>query len=200
MEAVLDQRALVLNRSWVPIDTTTVRRAMVWLCQGVAKVVEPETYEVHDFQSWSELSAARRDGPCLHTVSLSIRVPEVMMLTGYNGVPRKEVVFSRRNLYKRDGYTCQYCGTQPGSEELTIDHVLPKAQGGKSTWDNCVLACVECNKRKANRTPFQARMRLAKAPVRPKWHPLIALKVGRVRRCWERFISEIYWDTPLVPE
>ncbi|MBI3268549.1 MAG: HNH endonuclease [Planctomycetes bacterium] len=199
MEAILDQRALVLNRSWIPIDTTTVRRAIAWLYQGVAKVVEPETYEVHDFESWSELAVARGE-PCVRGVAIEIRIPEVMMLTGYNGIPRKEVVFSRRNLYKRDQYRCQYCRCQPGSEELTIDHVLPKAQGGKSTWDNCVLACVGCNKRKANRTPLTAGMRLMKLPVRPRWSPLIALRVGRVRRSWERFISDEYWDVPLLPE
>ncbi len=103
-----------------------------------------------------------------------LRVPEVIALTDYDRLPMAAVTFSRRNIFKRDHYTCQYCGAQPGSEELTIDHVVPRSQGGVSTWENCVLACMACNKRKADRTPEQARMRLRKKPVRPAWKPLYA--------------------------
>jgi 5-methylcytosine-specific restriction endonuclease McrA len=181
MEAALDQRALVLNRSWVAIDTTTVRKALVWMYRGLARAVTPENYQTHDFAS----------------ISLRIRVPEIIILALYNEVPRKEVVFSRRNLYKRDRFTCQYCGTQPGSEELTIDHILPRAAGGKSNWENCVLACVDCNRRKANRTPVQAHMQLKRAPARPPWTPFLSLKLGVRRQSWERFVSERYWDIAL---
>ena len=87
---------------------------------------------------------------------LRLRVPEVIVLAEYDRLPTAAVTFSRRNIFKRDHWTCQYCGAQPGSEELTIDHVLPRSQGGISTWENCVLACVACNKRKADRTPEQA--------------------------------------------
>jgi 5-methylcytosine-specific restriction endonuclease McrA len=197
MQSVLDQRALVLNRSWVAIDTTTVRRALVWIYRGIARAVNPDTYESHDFDAWADLSVAR-DQPFIRTIKLNIRVPEVILLQMYNEVPRKEVVFSRRNLYKRDHYTCQYCGARPGSEELSIDHVLPRARGGRSTWTNCVLACVDCNKRKANRTPEEARMRLHCDPVRPPWTPLISARVGTRRASWERFLSEKYWNAELI--
>ncbi len=197
MESVLDQRALVLNRSWVAIDTTTVRRALVWIYRGIARAVNPETYEAHDFEAWSDLSVVREQ-PHIRTVNLCIRVPEVILLSMYNEVPRKEVVFSRRNIYKRDKYTCQYCGDRPGSEELSIDHVVPRARGGRSTWGNCVLACVECNKRKANRTPEEAGLELHVAPVRPPWTPLVSVRVGSRRASWERFLSEKYWNTELV--
>ncbi|MGO8753162.1 MAG: HNH endonuclease [Thermoguttaceae bacterium] len=81
-------------------------------------------------------------------------------MTGYDRTPEATVTFSRRNVFKRDHFTCQYCGSQPGTEELTVDHVIPRAQGGVSSWTNCVLACVACNKRKADRTPEQAGMKL----------------------------------------
>lgn len=84
------------------------------------------------------------------------------------------MAFSRRNIFERDHYTCQYCGVQPGVDELSIDHVFPRSQGGTSTWDNCVLACVECNKKKADRTPSEADMKLRKQPCRPQWKPLYA--------------------------
>lgn len=196
MEAVLDQRTLVLNRSWVAIDTTTVRKALVWMYRGLARAIAPESFETHDFASWTDLSVNHGE-PCIHTINLQIRVPEIIILALYNEVPKKEVVFSRRNIYKRDRFTCQYCGEQPGSEELTIDHILPRAKGGKSSWENCVLACVECNRAKANRTPAEAGMLLKKAAVRPPWTPFISLKLGTRRASWERFVSERYWDIEL---
>jgi 5-methylcytosine-specific restriction endonuclease McrA len=113
-------------------------------------------------------------------------------------MPTSAVTFSRRNIYKRDRYTCQYCGIQPGSEELTIDHVSPRSQGGLSTWENCVLACVSCNKRKADRTPEQARMPLKKPPARPAWRPLYATQHVRIDS-WSKFISEAYWNVELNP-
>lgn len=196
MEAVLDQRTLVLNRSWVAIDTTTVRKALVWMYRGLARAIAPESFETHDFASWTDLSVNHGE-PCIHTINLQIRVPEIIILALYNEVPKKEVVFSRRNIYKRDRFTCQYCGEQPGSEELTIDHILPRAKGGKSSWENCVLACVECNRAKANRTPAEAGMLLKKPAVRPPWTPFISLKLGTRRASWERFVSERYWDIEL---
>src|SRR5262249_21229307 len=86
------------------------------------------------------------------------------------------VAFSRRNVAKRDHFTCQYCGAQPGVVDVTIDHVIPRAQGGQSSWTNCVAACADCNARKADRTPDQAGMRLRKAPSRSDRKPLYALQ------------------------
>jgi 5-methylcytosine-specific restriction endonuclease McrA len=80
---------------------------------------------------------------------------------------------------------------------LTIDHVVPRAQGGESRWDNCVLACLTCNHRKAGRTPQQAKLRLRKEPVRPKWNPLYTAHEVRMES-WSKFISEAYWNVELA--
>ena len=114
-------------------------------------------------------------------VAGGLRVPEVITLTGFERLPSAVVAFSRRNIYKRDHYTCQYCGTQPGSEELTIDHVVPRAQGGESRWDNCVLACVTCNKHKADRTPEEARMPLLYLPYVPSRFEAFLLEGRHIR-------------------
>jgi 5-methylcytosine-specific restriction endonuclease McrA len=111
-------------------------------------------------------------------------------------LPKAAVTFSRRNVFKRDHWTCQYCGVQPGGDELTIDHVLPRSQGGVSAWDNCVLACIDCNKRKADRTPEQARMKLRKLPVRPAWKPMYTRDCVRIES-WSNFVSETYWNVTL---
>lgn len=196
--SVLSQPTLVLNESWVAIHTVPVRHAMRLLFTGAAKAIQPETYESHAFEDWADL-AVYADQPCIRTVSLSIRVPEVIVLTRFNGLPSPGAVFTRRNLFRRDANTCQYCGRRPGTSELSIDHVLPRSRGGKSTWENCVLACMPCNRRKANRTPDEARMKLLSRPRKPHWSPLLEIPLGRVRQSWERFVSEKYWNSPLEP-
>ncbi len=195
---VLSERALVLNRSWSAIATTTVRHALGLVFTGSAKAVQPDTYEMHGFESWASLKLHPEE-PCIKTVALRIRVPEVIVLTRYNGLPNKSVTFTRRNLYRRDRNTCQYCGKRPGTAELSIDHVVPRSRGGRSTWENCVLACVRCNRRKSDKLPEQVGLKLTHKPVRPKWTPALEVPISRMRQSWERFVSDRYWDVPLEP-
>ena len=195
-QSVLSQPALVLNRSWLAIHTVPVRHALRLMCTGAAKAVQPETYEALEFDSWADLAVAH-DEPCIRSVYLRIKVPEVILLTRHDGVPVPSAVFNRRNLFRRDHNTCQYCGSRPGTQELSIDHVVPRAQGGRSSWKNCVLACTECNHRKGGRTPRQAGMRLLSVPEKPNWTPFLEIPVGRVRQSWKRFVSERYWQVRL---
>ena len=196
--AVLQRPALVLNRHWAPITTTTVQTAISLVAKGSALIIEPGTFQTHDLRSWNDVSRARAvfQDALIRSPRMALVVPEVIVLKTYDGRGERAVVFSRRNLFKRDHYTCQYCGAQPGPEELTVDHVLPRSKGGYSTWENCVLACVSCNARKANRTPEQAGMRLLRAPSRPTWKPLYDASTVRVAS-WSRFLSEAYWNVSL---
>jgi 5-methylcytosine-specific restriction endonuclease McrA len=193
--AILDRPTLVLNRSWQPVGVAPVSRSLVLLWNDNARVVDPQDYRLYAWADWADL-VPRADEPFIQGVRLRLRVPEVVALTKYDRIPANAVTFSRRNIYKRDRYTCQYCGAQPGTEELTLDHVVPRSQGGISTWENCVLACVGCNKRKADRTPEQAGMPLRKQPVRPMWRPLYATRDVRIDS-WTRFVSEAYWNVEL---
>jgi 5-methylcytosine-specific restriction endonuclease McrA len=192
---VLQRPTLVLNRNWQPVNVATVARALVLLWNESARAVDPADYQTYTWEDWSRLRP--RDGEAsVRAVRFRLRVPEVVTLTGYDRLPTAAVTFSRRNIFKRDRFTCQYCGVQPGSEELTLDHVTPRAQGGESRWENCVLACLDCNKRKADRTPEQARMRLRRQPVRPTWKPVYAAHDVRIES-WSKFISEVYWSVEL---
>jgi 5-methylcytosine-specific restriction endonuclease McrA len=193
--AVLDRPTLVLNRNWQPVGVARVARALVKVWNDTARVVDPADYRVYTWDDWSALRPAE-DEPIILTRRFRLRVPEVVTLTSYDRMPANSVTFSRRNVFKRDRFTCQYCGRQPGSEELTIDHVIPRSRGGTSTWDNCVLACIQCNADKADRTPAEARMALHAPPRRPRWRPLFSTHGARIDS-WSKFVSEAYWNTEL---
>ena len=195
--SVLAERALVLNKTWTAITTTTVRQALVLAYRQVAQIICPETYQAYDFADWAELKASENE-PAIRTPVLRLRVPEIIVLKRYNGYPRRGIAFSRRNIYRRDRYTCQYCGARPGSELLSIDHVRPRSRGGKSTWENCVLACLECNKRKANRTLVESGLGLRLEPGRPDWRGALEISLGRRKASWEKFISDRYWNVELT--
>ena len=196
MTANVPQRpTLVLNRNWQPVNVATVTRALVLLWNESARVVDPSDYQLYDWEDWSKLRPLDGDR-FVQGVRFRLRVPEVITLTDFDRLPATAVTFSRRNIFKRDHFTCQYCGKQPGVEELTLDHVIPRAQSGESRWDNCVLACLDCNHRKADRTPEQAKMRLRKQPIQPTWNPLYAAHERRIES-WSKFISEAYWNVAL---
>lgn len=195
MTAVLERPTLVLNRNWQPVGVAPVARTLTLLCNESARVVDPSDFQLYSWQDWAELRPKEGE-PFIQSVSFRLRVPEVIVLVHYDRVPTNSVTFSRRNIYKRDRFTCQYCGEQPGSEELTLDHVLPRSRGGTSTWENCVLACIDCNATKADRTPTEAGMPLRKQPIRPAWRPLYASREIRIDS-WSKFISEAYWNVEL---
>ncbi|MDG2468593.1 MAG: HNH endonuclease [Pirellulaceae bacterium] len=191
---VLKQPALVLNRNWQPINIAAVARALVLVWNDNARIVEPTSYQLFDWQEWIKLEPL--GDQFIRAVSHEIRVPEIITLSEFDRVPSSSVTFSRRNLFKRDRFTCQYCHQQPVSDQLTIDHVLPRSHGGGSSWENCVLACVECNHFKADRTPEQAGMKLRKAPGRPTWNPMYSQHSNQMDS-WAKFVSEAYWNTEL---
>ena len=183
---VLDFPTLVLNRNWQPIHVTTVVRALVLLWNDSAKVVEPQSTGSTPGTTGSGSSPP--DGSLHPLGAAAAAAPEVICLAHFDRLPTTAVTFSRRNVAKRDHHTCQYCGAQPGGEGITIDHVVPRSQGGASSWTNCVAACVACNARKADRTPEQAGMRLRRRPTRPEWRPLYAAHGARVAS-WDRFLA-----------
>ena len=200
MEAVLSDKVLVLNRSWVAINVATVRRSIMLVYQGMARVVGTKDYTTYDFDSWVEASRAAKEGKLIRSVRFTIRAPEVVLLTEFNRVFSSEVKFSRRNIFDRDHNTCQYCGQKFERSELTLDHVTPRCRGGLSEWDNIVVACLRCNTRKGNMLPTEANLKLLRKPVKPKWATRVGCKLGRVRKAsWERFLDAAYWDIELKP-
>jgi 5-methylcytosine-specific restriction endonuclease McrA len=197
--AILTRPVLALNRHWQPVQTTPVVNAIALVMKGSAVIIDPETYEEHTLRTWADASRARDRfaDAVIRCPHLTLAVPDVIRLTKYDRMGVRSVVFSRRNLYRRDRHACQYCGAQPGPEGLTIDHVMPKSRGGWSDWANCVLACLACNARKANRTPVEAGMALRRAPRKPTWTALDHVLPAQRRLSWEQFLSKAYWEVEL---
>jgi 5-methylcytosine-specific restriction endonuclease McrA len=169
---MLNSNVLVLNRSYLPIHVTSVRRAFALIYQDMALAVDTE-YQTFDFEAWSRLEA--NGGDAVGTVAGAIRVPRVIVLVVFDRIPKRHVRYSRVNVFARDRFTCQYCGAKPHRSHLNLDHVIPRSLGGKTTWENVVCSCVDCNRRKGGRTPEQARLRLGRMPVRPRWTPMMNL-------------------------
>src|SRR5262249_213848 len=158
----LDASVLVLNKLFMAVHIIPVRRAFCLLCKDLAEVVSLEDgqFATYDFASWREVSEypaphfPPEDHASVRTLSPQIAVtpetqgPRVIRLTGYDRLPRQTVKFNRRNIFARDNNQCQYCGKKFPTSELSLDHVVPRSQGGTSTWENIVCACVSCNVRK----------------------------------------------------
>ncbi|MEZ4256383.1 MAG: HNH endonuclease [Polyangiales bacterium] len=178
---------LVLNRNFVPVRVTTARMAFELLYQGRARALDDE-YELHDFPSWSTLTIPERYER-IGTTRGPLSIPRVVVLSLYNRVPMTGLRLSRKNLYLRDNYTCQYCGAQPGSDELNLDHVIPRSRGGASTWENLVTSCKTCNLKKGRALPEECGMIPANKPVCPRWSAAVEFQaIPRRFDDWEPFL------------
>jgi 5-methylcytosine-specific restriction endonuclease McrA len=187
---------LVLNSLFQAVQITGVRRAFRLFYAGRARAVD-EDFATYDFDNWCDLPAGIDDDR-IHTPTRAIRIPRVIQLVYYDRLPRREVRFTRRNIFFRDRNRCQYCGGTFAQRRLNLDHVVPLSRGGASSWENVVCACIECNSRKGCRTPDEAGMRLVRPPRRPAGHPMLrAHWIGRGHEQWRTFLDEAYWNVEL---
>lgn len=197
--SVAQSRVLVLNKSYMPIQITSVRRAFCMIYLGIAKVVDKE-YQTFDFQTWSRL-AIETGEEAMGTVDRLIKIPRVILLQAYDRLPKKQVRFSRFNIFARDKSTCQYCGRRKTKNELNLDHVVPRAAGGQTTWENVVCSCLHCNRKKGGRTPHEAGMKLIKKPTRPHWTECLNISTkSTLYREWLPFLNIVdfsYWNVEL---
>ena len=208
VNSALDASVLVLNKLFMAVHVISVRRAFVLLCKELAEVVSQEDgqFATYDFQTWREISEFRlknfqyreEEDDWVRTASTQIQVPRVIRLLDYEKVPRHAVKFNRRNIFARDNNQCQFCGKRFPTTELSLDHVVPRSQGGVSSWENIVCACIDCNVRKGGRTPRQAHMTLIRKPEKPKRSPLLNLKLTQKKyQSWQSFIDNAYWNVEL---
>ena len=164
-------RVLVLNQTYEPINVCNARRAIRMMITGKADTVET-------------------NGLLVRSEAMEFHLPAVIRLRTYVYVPRRsQIPFSKKNVMRRDENTCQYCGAKGGF--LTVDHVLPRSRGGRSTWENVVCSCRRCNAKKGDRTPDEARLKLKKQPQKPKsfiFHYLNHRFPQAVQHVWEKYL------------
>jgi len=210
MESVaLTSSVLVLNKYYMAVHVTSAKRAFCLLCKDLAEVVtyEEDSYATYDFESWVEISQLREEFESrnngdhhdyVSTVSFDVRVPRIIRLLFYDRLPARRVKLNRRNIFARDENRCQYCGKRFSTSELTLDHVVPRSQGGASTWQNLVCACVDCNVKKGGRLPKEAHMHLTRRPVKPRRSPVLHLKLRSPKyQSWKTFLDNAYWEVEL---
>lgn len=194
------QDVLVLNRNYYAIHVASWQRAMTLLVSGHANVVDGD-YKSYSFDDWKELSQMITDNPngYINTPNFKIAVPEVIALTFYDRLPSREIKFTRKNLYHHYHFKCCYCGHKYDSSKMNLDHVVPRAKGGTTCWENIVLSCIPCNNKKANNTPTEAGMRMHYVPSKPKWRSVLSIGIGLpVKQSWQKFVDDIYWNSELM--
>jgi 5-methylcytosine-specific restriction endonuclease McrA len=161
-------RVLVLNASYEPLNVCTVRRAVVLVLKEKAELVEQATRTVR-------------------SESVTLPHPVVIRLVTYVSLPRdkRRRRITRRAVFARDSWTCQYCGT---GTHLTVDHVVPRSRGGKTNWENIVTSCAPCNRRKGNRMPVETGMRPRKAPRAPGPTVFIRVAAPVIPATWQQYL------------
>jgi 5-methylcytosine-specific restriction endonuclease McrA len=169
--SVLQEPVLVLNATFEPINVTAVRRALVLMLKGVAQAEEMNHSEVHSAHQ-------------------AVKVPSVIRLLAYRHIPQQSRALSRKNILMRDKNTCQFCGRTLPASELTLDHVMPRSRGGRSSWENLVACCYECNNRKGDRTPEEAGLHLVRRPRPFTLHTSRQLMrlIGRQEEKWRKYL------------
>jgi 5-methylcytosine-specific restriction endonuclease McrA len=196
---MLNASVLVLNKSFLPVHVTSLKRALILLYQGIAKAVD-ENYRTFTFESWKDV-AIIENTYAIGLVDRLIRIPRVIILVNYDKLPKRYIKFSRANIFLRDKNRCQYCGKEFKKSDLNLDHVVPRANGGISSWENVVCSCIPCNRNKGGRTPEEAWMKLIRKPKKPQWSPYYHISITNIiYKEWMPFLSIVdntYWNIEL---
>ena len=171
VSGIVSTPVLVLNQNYQPLNVCNVRRAFVLLGRGRAELLVNGRGEVH-------------------TPTAAYPAPSVIRLMSFVRRPLLQRRLSRREVFARDGYLCQYCGRE--SRQLTLDHVLPRFRGGPHSWENVVTACIPCNHRKAGRTPKEAGMVMRQEPRVPRPNPYHLFNHRQLQDEWIQFMP---WAT-----
>ncbi|WP_299458911.1 HNH endonuclease [uncultured Microscilla sp.] len=163
------RKVLILNQDYTALTICTVQKAFILV-----------------YLKKAEMISENEDQP-LRTVSSTYPMPSIIRLFRYVNLPYRGVMLSRQNIFKRDGNACQYCGSP---YDLTLDHVIPKSRGGRSTWDNLATACKSCNSKKGDLTPEEASMPLKRPPFKPSFIMFLRDFSGAIDEEWKQYLGK----------
>ena len=185
----LNKPVLVLNKVWMPIRVITVMRSIKLLFANKASAVNTDDYSIYKWDDWAKQEIFNGDS-YISAVNNNIKVPEVIVLAKYDKVYRKDVKLTKRNIYIRDEYKCQYSGKRIKESEADIDHIIPRSKGGENVWENLVVCSKEINRKKGYRTPEQAGLKLIKKPTKPDNSRILIDPRMNIPKSWEKFIKK----------
>lgn len=185
----LQTPVLVLNKLWMPIRVVPAIRAFTLLFAEKAYVVDTSDYTVFNWKEWCELETDD-DEIVVKTVTSDVKMPEVIVLSKYDKIPKKGMKLTKRNLFLRDNFKCQYTGEEVNTKTADIDHVIPKSKGGPTNWTNLVVCSKHINRRKADRTPQEAGLTLIKKPKKPEPQVIYIDPRMDMPKSWEKFIAK----------
>lgn len=187
----LDSPVLILDKNYHPVKIAPAKIAVMLLFSEKALVLD-SSYTTYTIDEWITYSSMVEQDklPVLRSSRVNLIVPEVVVLPNYIRKPShgKRLRYSRMSIFRRDNFCCQYCGQEFTRPELTVDHIIPRSKGGRSTWLNIVTACRPCNWAKADRTPEEAKMKLLSQPRIPTWRDSVELPAGLRKEIWENFL------------
>ena len=183
---------LVLNKAWAPVHIIGWQKAMGLICSEKVHSLDRDL-TVYHFKDWLDYSLHNAETYYkVHSPTTAVAIPEIIVSVTFNRLPGRCVKYSRQNVFSRDKFRCGYCGRGFKAKELTIDHIIPRSQGGLTTWDNVVACCFDCNQKKADRTPAKANMALKFKPHKPKWEsPLDNVTKHHPCKSWQHFMRRI---------
>jgi len=192
----LDRHVLVLNKSWRALGTTTVREAIVLLMRGSAVGLCVSKYKTYNWEQWIDPSSDQLPevSHYIQSVNQKIPAPEAIVLRKYDDVYQYSVKFTKKEIYRRDDWTCQYCSSKKNEGDLSIDHVIPRSKKGKNSWANCVTCCLPCNAQKSNKMLKDSGMSLIREPEKPIWNPFIRIKPESRLASWGSFVKKEWWE------
>ncbi|MEO0102208.1 MAG: HNH endonuclease [candidate division WOR-3 bacterium] len=165
-----NRRVLLLNQNFEPLTITGAKKAICLLYLRKAELV------------------AVYEGLKVRSVSSSLPLPSVLRLSYYVRVQRREIPLTKRNIYRRDNYRCQYCGRT--NIPLTTDHIIPKSLGGRDTWENLVTACTECNTKKGAKTSKEFPLKLIRRPKKPNIFSFLLSSISKIPEDWKPYLFQ----------
>jgi 5-methylcytosine-specific restriction endonuclease McrA len=191
MKTIFKKHVLILNKNWIPINTTTARNSFSLMYSDNAKglLIEDDRFLSLEWNEWVKLDIKDKDD-FVKTVNGHIKIPNIIVLNYNDKIPKQVIKFTQKNLWERDNYTCQYTGKKLNKTNGNIDHIVPRSQGGKTSWENCVLAHKQINALKADRTPEQAELKLIKKPKAPRVMPVsFYIRNNENIKEWDMFLN-----------
>jgi len=183
----LSKPLLILNSNWTPIRIKDIKTGFKLVFRERAELVDPTDYATYSWEDWILLPVID-DEKYIMTTRGKIRLPEIIILTHYGKIPYFDMRLTKKNLFIRDNWNCQYSGKILSRDEADIDHVIPKSRGGKTTWTNLVVSSKKINRKKGNKTPEEAGLKLLKKPIKPKIKPLNLHPKEEMPESWKKFL------------